>query len=127
MAYTPNVCGDDAIYIPPSDPCDDCLSANDIIAGDNITVDILDEGVLISATSTSLEVVLRSDGWSDDTQTVTATGVLSTSKVVISPKPTSYTAYIDAGVYCTALGTDSLTFAKTDAASSDITVNVLIL
>ena len=71
-------------------------------------------------------VTLSSASWSSNTQTVSVTGVTSTSKVFVSPDPTSATAYGNAGVLCTAQGSGTLTFTCATTPSSNLTVNVVI-
>lgn len=76
---------------------------------------------------TSLTVTLYAWSWSSNTQTVTASGVTSSNTIIPSPAPESHKAYGEAGVYCSAQASDSLTFTCTDTPSADLTVNVLIL
>ena len=70
---------------------------------------------------------LGTSGWTSDTITVTATGVTSSNNVIVAPAPTSVTDYAAAGIVCTAQGSGTLTFSRTSANTSSITVNVLIL
>lgn len=72
-------------------------------------------------------VTLASGSWSSLTQTVTATGVTSSSVVMVSADPASLAAYTAAGVYCSAQGTNSLTFSCTTAPTANLTVNVLVV
>ena len=80
-------------------------------------------GVSMSTTTCTL----GTSGWSSNSITVSATGVTSSNNVIVSPAPTSSVAYAAAGIVCTAQGTDTLTFTRTSANTSSITVNVLIL
>ena len=75
----------------------------------------------------TIEVTLASAWWSSNTQTVTATGVTATNTVIVSPAPASIEDYTDWKVYCSAQGTDSLTFTCDTTPSNNITVNVVIL
>lgn len=77
--------------------------------------------------STALSLTLASANWSNNSITVTATGVTSSNNVIVSPAPASQSAYTSAGVMCTAQATDSLTFTCTTTPSSDLTVTVLII
>lgn len=72
-------------------------------------------------------VTLSASSWSSSTQTVAVSGVTSSNTIIPSPAPESHEAYGDAGVYCSAQASDSLTFTCTDTPSADLTVNVLIL
>lgn len=76
---------------------------------------------------TPLSLTLTSSGWSSNTQTVTATWVTASNSVIVSPAPTSITDYTDAKIYCSAQGSNSLTFTCDTAPTNDITVNVIIL
>lgn len=79
---------------------------------------------VISTPSTMPELTVA--GWSDNTQTVTVTGVTETNTVFVSPAPASASDYASAGIICTAQGTDSLTFTCTTVPTNAITVNVVI-
>lgn len=76
---------------------------------------------------TTTAVTLSASGWSDNTQTVSASGVTASNTVIISPVPSSYSNYGDSGVRCTAQATNTLTFACDTAPSSDLSINVVIL
>ena len=79
---------------------------------------------VISTPSTMPELTV--DGWSDNTQTVTVTGVTATNTVFVSPAPASASDYASAGIICTAQSADSLTFTCTTVPTNAITVNVVI-
>lgn len=79
------------------------------------------------ATKSSIAVTLTVAGWTDYSQTVTATGVTASNDVIITPDPASVEDYVDAGILCTAQSTNSLTFQCGDTPEAAITVNVLIL
>lgn len=74
-----------------------------------------------------LTVTLTASGWSNNTQTVTATGVDSDKAVIVTPAPASMADYTSAGIYCSAQGTNTLTFTCATVPSTNITVNVLIV
>ena len=75
----------------------------------------------------SISVTLSSSGWSSSTQTVTATWVTASNTVIVSPAPSSLTDYADAGIYCSAQASNSLTFSCDTEPENDIVVNVLIM
>lgn len=75
----------------------------------------------------ALVITLTSAWWSNNEQTVTATWVTANNSVIISPAPTYMSDYTDAKIYCSAQGTDSLTFTCDSTPASDIEVNVLVL
>ena len=79
----------------------------------------------VSKPSTMPELTVA--GWSNNTQTVTVTGVTATNTVFVSPAPASVADYASAGINCTAQGTDSLTFTCTTVPTNAITVNVVIM
>ena len=70
-----------------------------------------------------ITITLPASGWSNNQQTVAATGVTADNAVTPSPAPASWEA---AGVRCTAQGADSLTFACSETPTEDLTYNVLI-
>ena len=75
----------------------------------------------------TITVTLTVAGWSSDAQTVTATGVTSSNTVIVSPSPSDMEDYTDAGIVCTAQGTNTLTFECDTTPSSAIDVNVVII
>ena len=78
------------------------------------------------ATYTQLTVTLTIAGWSDNSQTVTASGVTANNAVVVSPAPSSYRSYGEFGVYCSAQAANSLTFVCDSVPDVALTVNVFI-
>lgn len=75
----------------------------------------------------TLSVTLAAANWSSNTITVSATWVTASNTVIVSPAPSSFSAYTSGVVYCSAQTSGSLTFSCTTEPTSDITVNVLIL
>lgn len=75
----------------------------------------------------AITVTLTAAGWSSNTQSVTATWVTASNTVIVSPEPASFSDYTSAVIYCSAQGSNSLTFTCTNTPTSDITVNVVIL
>ena len=75
----------------------------------------------------TVTVTLSVASWSNNSQTVTATGVTADNTIIISPSPTSHTAYGSAKVVCTAQTMNTLTFTCGEIPESDLTVNVVIL
>ena len=75
----------------------------------------------------TITVTLASASWSNDEITVTATWVTATNSVIVSPVPSSISDYTSAGIYCSAQGTDSLTFSCSTTPYTDIDVNVMIV
>ena len=74
-------------------------------------------------------VSLLSTGWTqgDDSwysQTVTATGVTATAIVYVAFHPDSRSAFLDAGIYCSAQAANQLTFKAASQPESNISVNV---
>lgn len=65
--------------------------------------------------------------WSSNQQTVTVSGVTSSNYIVVSPAPASYEAYCEAGIYCSAQGSNSLTFKCDTVPSAALTVNIMII
>ena len=79
-------------------------------------------GVSVTVTTATLTVA----GWSNNTQTVSVTGVTASNTVLVTYAPTSKADYTAADIYCTAQAAGSLTFACTTTPTSEITVNVMI-
>jgi hypothetical protein len=75
----------------------------------------------------TLTVTLASANWSNNEITVTATWVTASNTVIVSPDPSNISDYTSNWVYCSAQGTNSLTFTCDTAPSNDIDVNVVIL
>ena len=70
---------------------------------------------------------LTSAGWSNNTQTVSVSGVTAANTIIVAPDPANFSAYAESGIRCTAQASGTLTFACEDAPATDITVNVVIL
>lgn len=66
-------------------------------------------------------------GWSSNAQTVNVEGMTANANVIVTAAPDSYIAYAEAGVHCTAQGTNTLTFACEETPTEALTANVLIL
>ena len=83
-------------------------------------------GSIASSTST---VTLAASSWNSTykTQSVTVSGVSSSSYVVVSPAPASHDMYAASWVRCTQLGTNSLTFACNVIPTSDLSVNIMVM
>lgn len=75
---------------------------------------------------TSLQVTLKTDGWVDNKQSVSAEGVTADNDVFITAAPDSYVAYAESMIYCSAQEKDSLTFACGEVPESQVNVNVII-
>ena len=75
----------------------------------------------------TITVTLTVDGWSNNAQTVTATGVTASNTVIVSPVPSAMSDYVGGGIVCTAQGTNTLTFECNTTPTSAIDVNVVII
>lgn len=71
-------------------------------------------------------VVLKSNNWLNNQQTVTVTGVFENDDITVSAAPvrSNIEAYTEAGIICISAGSNTLTFECTDEPSVDISVNV---
>lgn len=76
---------------------------------------------------TTITVTLTTAWWSSNTQTVSATWVTASNTVIVSPDPSDYSDYTDAGIYCSAQWSGTLIFTCGTTPSNDIDVNVVIL
>ena len=75
----------------------------------------------------SLSLSLPVANWSNNSQTITATGVTASNNVIISPAPASIDNYVAANIKCTAQAANSLTFTCTTTPTAAISVNVLVM
>lgn len=87
---------------------------------------LLGSGDLTIGTTPATAPTLVAADWSGNAQTITVSGVTSSNVVFVSPAPSSVTDYTNAGIICTAQGTDSLSFSCVTTPTNDITLNVVI-
>lgn len=76
-----------------------------------------------------LSLTLTASGWSSNTQTVTASGIMADElqqMIYIVPATAHQEAYLAAGISCTAQGTNSLTFTCKIVPSQNLTVYAVI-
>lgn len=73
--------------------------------------------------------ILSASGWKNNSQTINLANVAANSLVTVAPVPTSQnrTAYLEAGVYCSAQGAGTLTFVCEDVPSVNLNVNIQII
>lgn len=72
-------------------------------------------------------VTLTVEGWSNDAQSVAATGVTASNTVIVSPIPSAMSDYVDGGIVCTGQNANTLTFECDATPTSAIDVNVVII
>lgn len=74
-------------------------------------------------------VTLSANAWSGNSQTINLANVATNSLVTVAPVPTAQnrTAYLEAGVYCSAQGAGTLTFVCEDVPSVNLNVNIQII
>lgn len=72
------------------------------------------------------QVTLTAAGWSDNTQTVTVSGVTADNMVIVTYAPGSRAAWTDADIYCSAQAANALVFTCSDVPTTDVTANVAI-
>lgn len=73
-----------------------------------------------------LSISLLALNWSDMMQTVSVDGVTEDNSIIPVPAPENYTAYCEAGIYCSAQANRTLTFICSEVPAADLIVNVLI-
>lgn len=71
-------------------------------------------------------VTLTTSSWNNNAQTVSFSGVTTTNLVQVSPDPTSLKEYGSCGIYCSAQGTNSLTFTCDTIPTNNLIVNVVV-
>ena len=78
--------------------------------------------------NTTITVSLPVASWNTSTKqiSVSASGVTASNLVEVSPAPASWSVASAAGVYCSAQGSNSLTFTCSSIPTAAITVNVVI-
>lgn len=96
------------------------LSSNDYTTEEKTKLEGLSAPIARTATLTVA-------GWSGTTQTVSVTGVTADSILTVTYAPDSHDAWLDAGVYCSAQGAGTLTFACDTVPTAALTANVVIL
>lgn len=80
---------------------------------------------LTNALPTAVTVTLTVAGWNNKTQSVQVINMNTTKSVVVQANDSSRDAYTDAGIKCTAQGTNTLTFTCETVPTEAIQVNVL--
>lgn len=75
----------------------------------------------------STTTTLSSASWSNNSQTVSVSGVTADNIVFVSPAPASAADYASAGILCTAQAANSLTFTCESTPSNNISVNIVIM
>lgn len=84
-----------------------------------------DSGFPVKSTTT---ITLTAAGWSNKTQTVSATGVTASNTVIVAPVGATDAAnWASGSVWCTAQGAGTLTFVCDTVPTAAISVNVVIL
>lgn len=96
------------------------LSANDYTTDEKNKLAGLSAPVARTATLTVA-------GWSNNTQTVSVEGVTANSILTVTYAPASHDAWLDAGVYCSAQGAGTLTFACDTVPTAALTANIVII
>lgn len=103
------------------------LSVGDTIGGVNY---VLTTGTYrTSYAPKDVAITLSSSSWSNNTQTVTVSGVVASETAqLITPTPAiaSQSAYYEAGIMCTGQAANSLTFTCQTVPTSNLTVYVVI-
>ena len=75
----------------------------------------------------SLTITLVATNWSNNTQSVSASGVTTSNDVIVSPVPAAIEDWQDGGIICTTQAENSLTFTCLETPENNISVNVLII
>lgn len=91
--------------------------------------DAANKSYVDSKSPTSVAITLTTSAWSNNTQTVTVSGVSATETAqLITPTPAiaSQSAYYEAGIMCTGQAANSLTFTCQTVPTSNLTVYVVI-
>ena len=87
---------------------------------------ITKEKLAKGATYTAENATLAANGWADNAQTVSVSGVTAINVVVVAPAPGSFDVYTEANIRCVTQGAGTLTFECKDVPSSDVEVNIVM-
>lgn len=87
----------------------------------NVTLSATDVGI-VTETAT-----IQTSNWSGSTATITVTGVKSTNDVIVGPAPSGVLAWAAAQIYCSAQGTNTLTFSAVNVPSVAIPIVAIII
>lgn len=91
----------------------------------NITLTASD--VNAASKSTTTTITLPASSWSGNITTGAVSGMTSSANIIVTPSPSSYIAYNEAGIRCMAQGSGALSFACEEVPTSDLQVNIIIL
>ena len=80
-----------------------------------------------ATTSSKATPTLFSANWSNNTYTLSATGVTADNTIIVSPTASSMDDYIAAGIKCTAQTTNQLTFTCDTTPTNNIGISLLIV
>ena len=99
------------------------INNESLLGSGNITIS---GGGGSGASYTTTTCTLPTSGWSSNSITVSATGVTASNDVIVAPAPASISAWAAAGVYCSAQGAGTLTFACSTTPTAALTANVMV-
>ena len=77
--------------------------------------------------SVARSVTIEVADWNNGVATKSVTGVTASNNIVVSPAPSSFTAYAEAVIRATAQGSGTVTFTCDSEPTDDVTVNVMIV
>lgn len=97
-----------------------------LVSGEIPDQSITKEKLVVGATYNSTTATLTANGWANNRQTVSVSGVTANNLVMVAPAPDSHTAYSEAGIRCVEQGAGSLVFACDDAPDTAIVVNIVM-
>lgn len=80
-----------------------------------------------SARVTATTATIAATGWSNNKKTITVNGVTSSNHVVVTYAPASKAVWTAADIYCSAQGSNSLTFTCSTVPTASVTANILII
>ena len=113
-----------------NDESADKITNSSITFGTSTTTFLANDGTWQTPASggptTTTATLEHSTGWTDNTKTVSVTGVTASNTVIVAPDPAYVSYWNSCGYYCSAQGSGTLTFKRAANPLSDVTVNVLI-
>lgn len=94
---------------------------------DTLVVNVVLANLSEEQNSSATTATLSASGWSNNTQTVSVSGVASDTMVIVGPATSAIDLWRDHAIYCSAQGSGTLTFGCQTTPSSDVVINIIAI
>ena len=94
---------------------------------DTLVVNVVLANLSEEQNSSATTATLSASGWSNNAQTVSASGVASDTMVIVGPATSAIDLWRDHAIYCSAQGSGTLTFGCQTTPSSDVVINIIAI